>query len=362
MLRCFFWEPPPAESPLSWCVSTPPPTRAPVQTALQKQMRLVHRQLSLPVQREEFRQQILRNVLQGTLALLDLDLERDEERVRRFGEFNDDSSSSADECSCCRRSSSSSFYLPWIRALRIHGTISSSSSGCGTRKDDERIERATASGTLRVVWMSFGIRRTSPQIKTYSSVGRARRASPKPSSAAMSRDCCTGSSTSVGSEINDGSGASAPARSSFADQRRISHFEDVRSIIFLVALSDYDCVLEEEPTQNAMQESLTLFDSICHSPWFRKTSMVVFLNKIDLFKARLLVSPIRDHFPDYVGGTDEMKGREYFRSKILGLNRTMKPICAHSTPRIEADDTVDSHYTLAIDTTSLVPILMTVQK
>ncbi|KAJ3385764.1 guanine nucleotide-binding protein subunit alpha [Lobulomyces angularis] len=40
-------------------------------------------------------------------------------------------------------------------------------------------------------------------------------------------------------------------------------FENVTAIVFLVAISEYDQVLVEDETVNRMQESLTLFDSIC---------------------------------------------------------------------------------------------------
>jgi hypothetical protein len=41
-----------------------------------------------------------------------------------------------------------------------------------------------------------------------------------------------------------------------------------------------------------MQEALTLFDSICNSRWFVKTSIILFLNKIDLFAEKLPRSPL----------------------------------------------------------------------
>jgi guanine nucleotide-binding protein G(i) subunit alpha len=51
-----------------------------------------------------------------------------------------------------------------------------------------------------------------------------------------------------------------------------------------------------------MQEALTLFDSICNSRWFVKTSIILFLNKIDLFKEKLPLSPMSKYFPDFTGG------------------------------------------------------------
>ena len=78
-------------------------------------------------------------------------------------------------------------------------------------------------------------------------------------------------------------------------------FENVTSVIFLAAISEYDQVLIEDETVNRMQEALTLFDSICNSKWFTSTSMILFLNKVDLFKEKLTKSPLSDYFPDYTG-------------------------------------------------------------
>lgn len=49
---------------------------------------------------------------------------------------------------------------------------------------------------------------------------------------------------------------------------RIHCFEAVTSIIFCVALSEYDQVLLEEKGQNRMNESLVLFESVINSRWF----------------------------------------------------------------------------------------------
>src|SRR5271167_5247993 len=78
-------------------------------------------------------------------------------------------------------------------------------------------------------------------------------------------------------------------------------FENVTTILVLVAISEYDQLLFEDETVNRMQEALTLFDSICNSRWFVKTSIILFLNKIDRFKEKLPVSPMQNYFPDYEG-------------------------------------------------------------
>lgn len=50
-----------------------------------------------------------------------------------------------------------------------------------------------------------------------------------------------------------------------------------------------------------MEESLTLFGSIVNSAWFTRTSIVLFLNKIDIFRKKLLTVPLERYYPDYEG-------------------------------------------------------------
>jgi guanine nucleotide-binding protein subunit alpha len=78
-------------------------------------------------------------------------------------------------------------------------------------------------------------------------------------------------------------------------------FEHVTAIIFMVAISEYDQVLFEDESVNRMGESITLFQSICDMPCFKKTSTILFMNKTDIFKNKLKKSPLKDYFPDYQG-------------------------------------------------------------
>ena len=55
------------------------------------------------------------------------------------------------------------------------------------------------------------------------------------------------------------------------------------AVLFVAALNHYNAVLYEDEGRNAMHESIALFDEICNSKWFRRTEMILFLNKNDLF-------------------------------------------------------------------------------
>lgn len=60
-------------------------------------------------------------------------------------------------------------------------------------------------------------------------------------------------------------------------------------------------VLAEDEEMNRMIESLKLFDSICNSKWFMDTSIILFLNKKDLFEEKIKRSPLTICFPEYSG-------------------------------------------------------------
>jgi len=53
--------------------------------------------------------------------------------------------------------------------------------------------------------------------------------------------------------------------------------------------------------QNRMMESMKLFDSICNNKWFTDTSIILFLNKKDLFAEKITKSPLTICFPEYTG-------------------------------------------------------------
>lgn len=50
-----------------------------------------------------------------------------------------------------------------------------------------------------------------------------------------------------------------------------------------------------------MQESLKLFDSICNNKWFTDTSIILFLNKKDLFEEKIKKSSLVVCFSEYTG-------------------------------------------------------------
>ncbi|KAF3819537.1 hypothetical protein GH733_015046 [Mirounga leonina] len=110
-------------------------------------------------------------------------------------------------------------------------------------------------------------------------------------------------------------------------------FEGVTAIIFCVALSDYDLVLAEDEEMNRMHESMKLFDSICNNKWFTDTSIILFLNKKDLFEEKIKRSPLTICYPEYTGSNTYEEAAAYIQCQFEDLNRRKdtKEIYTHFT-------------------------------
>ncbi|KAF9342732.1 hypothetical protein BGX26_006965, partial [Mortierella sp. AD094] len=115
-------------------------------------------------------------------------------------------------------------------------------------------------------------------------------------------------------------------------------FEGVTAVLFLVAISGYDQCLVEDKDSNQMEEAMMLFDQICNSQWFVDTSMILFLNKMDIFRFKIKYSSIKTYFPDYDGPDDNVvEATEFFRKRFTRLNRSEhKEVYVHQT---DATDT-----------------------
>jgi len=114
-------------------------------------------------------------------------------------------------------------------------------------------------------------------------------------------------------------------------------FEQVTAVIFVASLSCYDEVMFEDEGVNSMVDSLELFDSICNNTWFTKTSMILFLNKTDLFTQKLNDNkPITlcPDFADYGGNATSFDDTTaYIKSSFVDLNKSPddKSIFTHLT-------------------------------
>lgn len=70
-------------------------------------------------------------------------------------------------------------------------------------------------------------------------------------------------------------------------------FDNVTAVIFVAAINEYDQKLYEDQNVNRQDEALQLFAEMCESKWFAGKSMILFLNKRDVFKKKLVTSPFK---------------------------------------------------------------------
>ena len=104
-----------------------------------------------------------------------------------------------------------------------------------------------------------------------------------------------------------------------------------------------------------LDEAITLFDQIVNSKWFKQTSMILFLNKKDLFldkisdkdgkkgkvvKDYLKVPDAMAQHAELLEGNDEAKLHEYFKNWFMSQKKNKK-------------QTVYTHVTTATDTNNI---------
>ncbi len=113
-------------------------------------------------------------------------------------------------------------------------------------------------------------------------------------------------------------------------------FQDVTSVIFVVAMSEYDQKLYEDETTNRMHEALKLFKDICNTKWFSETAIILFLNKKDLFEKKIKRVPLNVCFRDYSGNTSNSynttgpntyeAASQYIEDQFLAQNEISKKL------------------------------------
>jgi len=97
----------------------------------------------------------------------------------------------------------------------------------------------------------------------------------------------------------------------------INIFDKVKSVLFCTSISEYDQLLYEDETVGRMAESLKLFNEIVNSHYFENIPVILFLNKVDIFKEKLLTFPLSKYINDYEGDNSFEHASEFIRIKYL---------------------------------------------
>ncbi|XP_032482564.1 guanine nucleotide-binding protein subunit alpha-15 isoform X1 [Phocoena sinus] len=130
-------------------------------------------------------------------------------------------------------------------------------------------------------------------------------------------------------------------------------FENVIALIYLASLSEYDQCLEENNQENRMKESLALFGTILELPWFKSTSVILFLNKTDILEEKIPTSHLATYFPSFRGPKQDTEAAKKF---ILDMYTGMYNSCVDGTDgsrKGSRSRRLFSHYTCATDTQNI---------
>eukprot|EP00118_Oscarella_pearsei_P002866 m.11979 g.11979 ORF g.11979 m.11979 type:complete len:356 (+) comp23732_c0_seq1:108-1175(+) len=127
-----------------------------------------------------------------------------------------------------------------------------------------------------------------------------------------------------------------------SERRKWIHcFENVTSIMFLCALSEYDQVLHEASSENRMEESRALFKTIINYPWFSTSSIILFLNKKDLLEEKIAYSHLQDYFPSFSGPKgDAGEARKFILQMFVDVSNDVNKV-------------IYPHFTCATDTENI---------
>jgi len=146
-------------------------------------------------------------------------------------------------------------------------------------------------------------------------------------------------------------------------------FDNVTAVIFVAAINEYNQMLYEDPTMNRLDEAVALFDDICNNLYFKNTSMILFLNKIDLFVEKLAKIPFRvdrgEHarHKDFQGSFDASRyapgSKEYAKAFDKYQTETKDYIRKMFWKKNKQKKNEYTHFTCATNTKNVDMVIMT---
>ncbi|KAJ6555931.1 G-protein alpha subunit-domain-containing protein [Mycena capillaripes] len=119
-----------------------------------------------------------------------------------------------------------------------------------------------------------------------------------------------------------------------------SCFNEVEAIVFLVDLSSYDQTTVSEETGksvNRVREVMSQFEDACTRRYSARPTIVLIMNKMDVFTSKLAVSPLSTCFPEYRGANASGAATEYCIKRFLSLLPEQLSSRAWCTTAIDAD-------------------------
>jgi len=130
----------------------------------------------------------------------------------------------------------------------------------------------------------------------------------------------------------------------------ISRFDDVTAVLFVVAISEYNQVTFEDKSENRLADALEVFQQVLSHQQpgpaipskhtFDDAAIILFLNKVDLFRKKVLDVSFTEFFPEYKGPDKDVDAVAEFIKQLF---------LAHCQ-QAERKRQVFVHFTCATDT------------
>ena len=111
-------------------------------------------------------------------------------------------------------------------------------------------------------------------------------------------------------------------------------FFDANAVIFIAAMNGYCQPLDEDPNIMKLQDSLSLFGSLVNNQYLNQVSIILFLNKRDIFKKVIKHVPLTVCFPSFADHVTTAYSPSSMTGKFIPL-----PIASTSANSIDSSTT-----------------------
>ncbi|KAI9458059.1 guanine nucleotide binding protein, alpha subunit [Boletus coccyginus] len=107
----------------------------------------------------------------------------------------------------------------------------------------------------------------------------------------------------------------------------LPYFDKVNAIIFLAPISCFDERLQEDPRVNRLEDSFILWKAVCSSKLLSRTTLIIFLNKVDVLQSKIASGVmVNRHLPSYGDRPNDTQ------SVVKYLRQKFKDTVKYSSP------------------------------